>query len=44
MTTDMPYKPYNYTLHPMSMSDLGFTHKSRHRTLAHGADQGGVLK
>jgi len=23
MTTEMPYKPNNYTLHPMSMSVLG---------------------
>jgi len=25
MTTKMPYKPNNYTLHPMSMSVLGVT-------------------
>jgi len=24
MTTKMPYKPNDYTLHPMSMSVLGF--------------------
>jgi len=41
ITTEMPYKPNNYTLHPMSMPDLGIQLLTKHKPIL--CDRFGVI-